>query len=678
MGKETILQYKRAGCELLAKQANIAYLYGVIINIVINTLTRVIMNRLNTVLTVLLVIFFLPLVNAQEVQYSTSDYRIKPFGSLIPGQIKEDWNFRLSYLSQVMEGNPTYRQHLMQLKQESALRFPRKETDTKGNMNKTSDQGSTQVPDPVIKRNFQGNAYSYSVPNDNTLAISNDGQLISAINTNLYFYDMNQDSLLRSLSLNNFAAPLQGISTHQYDPRLLYDPHQDRFIIVFLAGASSDTKTNIVVAFSETSDMMGNWNLYSLPGNPLDDTSWTDFPAIALTEDELFITVNLLNYGTSWQTSFKQSVIWQVNKFDGYSGHELTSRLWSEITFDKVPIRNMHPIQGGDKLYGPNIYLLSNRNFTLYSDSVFLIEVTGNLRQPDARLNITCLKSDVGYGAPPDARQPKTTNRLATNDARVLGGFLYNNTIQFVGNTIDTTTGSAVIYHGVLSSVKHKPFVRLKLITEPYMEFGYPNISFTGNTLFSQQSIIGFNHTGDSIYPGVSAVFYDGIGGYSNFIRIKEGDQFIDILSGTYERWGDYTGNQRKYNEPGVVWISGMYGIRVGMNRRLGTQIAEVVSQAPEIPVVKKGDELDASLYPNPVSDLFGMEFTLEKSMDVIIELKSVTGQQEHRFFEGNVPAGKNALTFSTQHLSQGLHLLFITDAKGKVLFSEKVVKVKE
>ncbi len=611
---------------------------------------------------------------SQEYTYETQHARFGPIGSLVVEEIEEDWQFRLNQFPGITEGNRTYRQHLVHLKRETTARFPRPaQPVTRGDRRV---MGTSVTPDPTILRSFKGNLFSNSAPNDNTLAISNDGQLISAINTNIYFYNVIEDTLLKTMSLNNFSSPLTGISQHQYDPKLLYDPHEDRFILVFLAGASSDTKTDIIVGFSETEDMMGKWHVYSLPGNPLDDTSWTDFPAIALSEDELFITVNLLDYGTSWQTSFKQSIVWQVDKMAGYRGEMLDSRLWSDIVFDGVNIRNLNPIQGANKLYGPNMYLLSNRNFTVYSDSVFLLEITGNLRDHDAALRITCLHTSPGYGAPPDARQPNTNKVLATNDARVLGGFLYNNVIQFVANSIDTTTGGAAVYHGKITNVNQNPVSTGRIICEPGLEFGYPNIAWTGNTLFSQQAMIGFNHTGDTVFPGVSALFYDGAGGYSNRMVIKEGEHLISIFQGTYERWGDYTGIQRVYNQPGRVWIAGMYGDRVGLSRRLGTQIAELVSPTAEKPVVQEGRKLDAALYPNPVVDQFGMEFFLEEPEIISIELRSITGQKIHRFFEGMVPAGENSLMFSTQNLAQGVHLLWITNDKGEVLFTERVIKM--
>ncbi|MCC5917832.1 MAG: T9SS type A sorting domain-containing protein, partial [Cryomorphaceae bacterium] len=48
---------------------------------------------------------------------------------------------------------------------------------------------------------------------------------------------------------------------------------------------------------------------------------------------------------------------------------------------------------------------------------------------------------------------------------------------------------------------------------------------------------------------------------YSRIIELKEGENFVSRLQGTYDRWGDYFGLQRKYNEPETVYGSGFYGL---------------------------------------------------------------------------------------------------------------------
>ena len=68
---------------------------------------------------------------------------------------------------------------------------------------------------------------------------------------------------------------------------------------------------------------------------------------LSLSEDELFITGNLLANGVSWQLGFQQSLIWQIDKFDGYNGEtDLDFQVWSDIKDDTISVRNIHPARG--------------------------------------------------------------------------------------------------------------------------------------------------------------------------------------------------------------------------------------------------------------------------------------------------------------------------------------------
>jgi len=108
---------------------------------------------------------------------------------------------------------------------------------------------SIQYPNVEVKH-FEGNEYSGRNPVDNTLAISNNGILLSAINSTLTIYDTNTDSLILSIALNTFITEF-GMKGEIYDPRLLYDMDEDKFILVFLTGKNSST-SNIVIANTTT------------------------------------------------------------------------------------------------------------------------------------------------------------------------------------------------------------------------------------------------------------------------------------------------------------------------------------------------------------------------------------------------------------------------------------------
>ena len=276
------------------------------------------------------------------------------------------------------------------------------------------------------------------------------------------------------------------------------------------------------------------------------------------------------------------------------------------------------------------------------------------------------------FGMPPQARQPQN-QKLETNDARVLGGFIENGLIQFVGNTIDTLTGYATFYHGIINSIYGNPSINLTLIKDT-LEFGYPNISYTGNSLNDNSSIITVNHSSSTFFPGFSAFYYNGNGEYSKRINLKSGNSYVNLMSGA-DRWGDYSGSQRKYNEPGKVWASGSFGkyIHQGVyNYRLhGTWLAELKKPEDEITFP---EYFDLFAYPNPASDLIYIEFDIPYNSNIDISLYDISGQLVKQLINGEIATGKNLISFSLKPLRKGIYFISGKNSE-KIFLTKKIIK---
>jgi len=628
----------------------------------------------------LIVSFVLVVLNA-NLSYAQSTYKTSNFNFDIkkvvrPATVKNDWFAFMQNKEAVKEGNITYQSYLNDIKKKID-HYPYSFVHKAYNMSRKEQMVKVDTPEVVYSK--EGNPYNGSMPNDNTMAISNNGIVVAAINTNIIFYDTQADSLLKIISLAKFSDTLTSISSHQYDPKAIYDYKEDRFILVYLSGNKS-YDSHIIIAFSQTSDPMGNWNLYTLPGNPLADTSWSDYPAIALNNDELFITMNLLKDGGSWQTSFKQSVVWQIDKFKGYKGDSLRTKLYHDIVFDGKNIRNIHPIRGGDLFYGPELYLLSNQNFALESDTFYLLKISNRMYEVSANLKVDLLISDVKYGMPPNARQ-LGSKRLATNDARVLGGFYQNGQIQFVGNSlriyVDVDTFRvAGFYHGVIRDVSQTPSLKLNIFNDDSligMEYAYPNISYCGRSDHSQQSIITFDYASKNHYPSFGSCFFEKDNAYSRLNAVKEGDSEIRVLFSA-QRWGDYTGSQPKYNEPGVVWASGTYGKRIGSKKAYGTWIAAL--RSPKNDRERPSKEFYAKAYPNPPQNhTISIDFNLPQNQIVQVELFDIRGHRMALLYKAEAMAGKNTFSFSTASLENGFYIIRISN-KDDLLYSQKITVV--
>ncbi len=579
----------------------------------------------------------------------------------------KDWAVQVQHMIAPSPDGDSYRSFLLRKKLEIEANNPK--------TGRTITNRSITSEDTLkLGKSFLTNAGGHGIPNDNSMAISNDGILISAFNSAIFIQDTEADTMIAEVSLNFFRDQLSGYTGHSFDPKMIYDPVEDRFILVFLVGSTVAT-SNIITCFSSTSNPMDPWNIYALSGNPLNDTSWSDYPAISLTNNDLFITMNLLVEGGPWQTSFKQTVIWQLDKVDGYAGDTVVATdLWSEISEGGINIRNMHPVRGGFDLKGPNQYFLSNRNFATQSDSIYLIEVTNSVASGTSQLNVHLLKADLPYYLAPRANQMQGSNRFfQTNDSRVLGGILENKTIQFVQNCLHPPTGHVAVYHGVIENPSENPTtVKGNYIYHDSLELGYPNIVYGGIVPNEKKALIGFNHSSKWYYPGHSAIYFDG-DNYSKLKILKKGDNIVASQFSPNQRWGDYFGLQRKYNESCKVWLTGYYGSLSRDNNSWASEIYLPGDCFDERPTTLTPQQ-NGVAFPNPTKDYMEAHFSLDAEKEIKAELLDRNGKLVKVLYEDIAKAGDNRIQFSTELLTPGVYVLRIYSNKEKIL-TKKVVK---
>jgi len=599
---------------------------------------------------------------AQPLQAQPLRVFIEPVAAIRvdPRHVGPDFQPVMTSLEAPVPGSGSYRAMLQERKAEREASFV---PDNRNRFERRAD-----IPAPALGTNFQGNPYNFSIPNDNHVAVSNDGWVISVINSTVYAYDTLGNQVM-GMGLGAFADTL-GISAGKFDPKVFYDPQENRFVLVFLAGFGP-SDTHIIVCFSTSSDPLQPWNFYRLPGNPFANTTWTDYPMVALTDEEVFITINLLREGEPWQTGFSQTLVWQMDKMDGFAGDSLRGGFWQGIEFGGKPLRNLRPIQGGSTLYGPDLWLLSNRNFALSNDSIFLVHISDRFDEPDAELTVQVLRSDEPYGLPPVARQP-SNQTFDTNDGRILGAFYEGDRIQFVSATIDPATGRTGIFHGMIHDVPGSPLLEANILgdrSSDSLDLGYPNIAFTGTDPSEIQSIIVFDYSSKTRFPSFGAV-YSNYFAYSDITTIKEGETFVNIASGIYERWGDYTGVQRVYNQPGTVWASGNigkvrpslppFGLDCNCNATWVGQVraTEVVSVGLAEPGLAVLQELKT--WPNPSASELSVVFTLAERSQLLVQVLDGQGRLVEVIWSGPGQVGENLFRMSTAPLAPGMYTLAI------------------
>lgn len=585
-------------------------------------------------------------------------------GTVVLQDVEDKYNAAVYSLESPSPDGNADRKRLYKAKEESAKMFPHTRVIAAAN--------KTTAIAPIVVRGYVADSL-VGIPPDNDMAMSRGDKLVSVVNSAIAVTDDNTGKMILKRGLKTFsnAVGLQGVDDYRYDPKIMYDPEADKFIIVMLN--STNEKNYIVVGFSKTNDPGGAWNFYKFYGDYKTDTTWFDYPCVSVTKDEFFLTGNKIKNNTSWQAGFKETVIYQINKNDGFNGAAtLTYKIWDGISFNGIQIRNLYPVKGGTGLKGPEQYFLSNRNFDVQNDTVFLVKVPDVISSGNNNLDVKVLISPTKYGVPPDGRQPDTSATLATNDGRILGAFVEGDEIQFTSACVAPISGASGIFHGIIKNFATSPTIsHAQILSIDTLDFGYPNVTFASAPWMRGQSIISFNFTGPNTFPGMGAYLYDGAG-YSSMTVIKTGVSSIKVLTGKQQRWGDYMGAQMDWDQMGSVWVEGIYG-RTGNS--YGNWMAKLNSPSLGIKEKQQQKQTKAVMYPNPAFEMVNIDFELVQGGAISFAIYDIQGKLVDKLLDYKCKKGANRVTFNIASLAKGNYILKAVTAEGQTATAQTFTK---
>lgn len=113
---------------------------------------------------------------------------------------------------------------------------------------------------PILNKNFRGNLRGSSVPMDNTVAISKNGFIVSAINTNVIFTQPDGE-ITYTKALSDFFF-LLNLGTRMYDPRVIYDQGKTNLYLCVCTVLIRQVR-NYVLLFQKQKTQTGNGILQS-------------------------------------------------------------------------------------------------------------------------------------------------------------------------------------------------------------------------------------------------------------------------------------------------------------------------------------------------------------------------------------------------------------------------------
>lgn len=521
---------------------------------------------------------------------------------------------------------------------------------------KINQELSTQSVLPVIGTNFLGNINNGSSPMDNSIAISNGGIIVSVANSTLEIDDISGNNLYYN-DIPTFFNDPNIINT--CDPVVLYDKLSDKFIFFFQECSGNSANSYLCICFSKTNNpATGGWWKYRLTGNPLNDNSWFDYPKMAVSNNELYITGNLF-YDAG---GFNQAILYQIPKAAGYVGGNLNWQYWNNIPgspFTLLPVGN-----GQGLSYGPGCYLVSTK--ASGASAINLYDLTDDMAGSPA-LNYYSVSTSA-YSPAANSSQLGTACLLDNGDCRTLSGFYLNGIIHFVFHSDIGSGWNGVNYNRLTVNNTTNQSSTFGLVGS--YDYSYPSVSSYTTSPTDKSVMIEFGRASSSIYPEVRVVNCDNAMNWSASTLVKSSSSFVSYTNAATERWGDYSGATRKHNSPTPsVWFNGMFGTS---SNKWDTWIAEIHDNAPN-EITENQTKVGLKVFPNPIVETFTVEFSLFENTNVEISIFDISAKMVKVLYKGRGLQGENFFSFNKANLSPGTYFLIINN-NSKTIKNEKII----
>lgn len=395
-------------------------------------------------------------------------------------------------------------------------------------------------------------------PPDSHIAVGS-SEILVIVNHRFEIYNkLNPGTRLNWHTFDDWLQYNAPAGTFSFDPRVIYDRWNSRFIMIIDGKNDTTQQTFWFVSVSQTPSALGAWTIFTFnPGiNGSTPTSdWADRPDIGVDGNNLFITSNMYDFATSQHgygkvRAYKLSELYNYNVTQYYDA-------WDLRNADNNPAFDLRPADRYDSkgdMFLVNAY--SSGNLTLWRKSDPF-----STALPMTRTNISVLP----YANPPKAQQPGITNTLDAGDLRILQAQYRKEGIWAVHSTLyDFGTGSRSAIR--LYKIKEDGSGLWQQITfgSPDYYLFFPSFATTP----SDDVIVSFSISSRrDLNPGLYAsVGYTGRQAQDPPNSIQLDTVIAKVGEGPYTstitdtvRWGDYSGSALDPTDQATVWIFNQY-----------------------------------------------------------------------------------------------------------------------
>jgi len=365
---------------------------------------------------------------------------------------------------------------------------------------------------------------------------------VTAINTSITIENRYTHAVVSSVTLDGFWSSMEttasgGHGAGAYDPRVHYDPHYKRWIMMTDAYGQT-TYSQIFIAVSATSSPTGAWHMYRLNVAGAGGI-WLDFPCVGFNNRWIGISGNFFTTAGS----FTNDVLYVLDYVSMMAGGTLSYgtltppgssfTICPALTYD-VAENNMFCVENYNGGAGQlKLYKITGNIGALTLTSVATPSSTTHWQQSNGSGNDFVPQRGGG-----------TTYLLQANDDRINNFVQRNNKLwcahtAFLPATGTPTRVSAMWWQMDTTGVP----AQVGLIDDPTGTnyYWFPTIAPNN----SDDALIGFATSSTAIYPSCGYALHlhtDAVSTWRPVFTYRHGQKtYFQNFGGGQDRWGDYS-----------------------------------------------------------------------------------------------------------------------------------------
>jgi len=149
----------------------------------------------------------------------------------------------------------------------------------------------------IMLKSFEGIPMGNSIPPDPYIA-AGPNHIVLTVNTSFAIYDK-QGNHIKTIPASNWYASTGIAANSPFDPKVLYDHYENRWIMVWLNTDDASKTAYFLLSISDDSDPNGVWHNWALPSHlngTASTNTWGDYQGVGFDSSAIYITSNQFTF----------------------------------------------------------------------------------------------------------------------------------------------------------------------------------------------------------------------------------------------------------------------------------------------------------------------------------------------------------------------------------------------